>query len=276
MSNTSLGRLGVCSWSLRAGSPSELVDAVRSLGLRSIQLHLDPIRSWQWRPDEVASRLRVAGIRIASGMMGFAGEDYSTLETIKNTGGVRLDGHWAENLKHAEGNAIIAARYGISLVTFHAGFLPHDRKDAVRGVMIERLRMIADAFAARNIAVAFETGQESAETLLEVLHDLERPSVGVNFDPANMILYGMGDPIDALAKLAPRVKQIHIKDATPTTQPGTWGTEVRAGTGAVDWKKFFAVAKEKGIVCPCMIEREAGEERAADIAAARDVVLPLM
>lgn len=268
--------LGVCSWSLRCGGPAELVDRVRSLGLDAVQLHLDPVRSWQWRPDEVASRLRSARVRVVSGMMSFATEDYSTLETIRETGGVRPDAAWAESLKHAEGNAIMAQRFGIPLVTFHAGFLPHEAGDPVRGRMIERLRQIADVFAARGIRVAFETGQESAETLLDVLRELERPAVGVNFDPANMILYGMGDPIEALSKLAPRVAQIHVKDAVPTKTPGTWGEEVRVGAGAVDWKQFFAVVRDRGIRVNCMLEREAGDDRVGDIAAARDVVRPLM
>lgn len=268
--------LGVCSWSLRCQSPSELVDRITSLGLSAVQLHLDPVRSWEWRPDETASRLKVARIQIASGMMAFKGEDYTTLDTIKTTGGVRLDDTWAENVRAAEGNAIMAYRFGIKLVTFHAGFLPHDAGDPERSKMIERLRQIIDIFAAKQIDVAFETGQESADTLLDVLKDLDRPTVGVNFDPANMILYAMGDPIEALRKLSRHVKQIHIKDAVATTTPGTWGSEVRAGTGGVDWKKFFAAVRETGINCNYMIEREAGDDRPGDIAAARDLVRPLM
>lgn len=268
--------LGVCSWSLRCQSPSELVDRVSALGLDAVQLHLDPVRTWQWRPDETASRLKVARIAIASGMMSFKGEDYATLESIKATGGVRLDETWAENLRAAEGNAIMAYRFGIKLVTFHAGFLPHEKGDPERSKMIERLRQIIDIFAARQIDVAFETGQESAETLLEVLEELDRPTVGVNFDPANMILYAMGDPVAALRKLARHVRQIHVKDAVKTTSPGSWGSEVRVGTGGVDWKSFFSVVRGEGINCNFMIEREAGEERDADIAAARDLVRPFM
>jgi sugar phosphate isomerase/epimerase len=268
--------LGVCSWSLRASSPADLIEKVRETGCRSVQIHLDPIRGLRWRADDLGSRCRAAGISLISGMMTTKGEDYTTLETIKATGGIRPDATWSENLRAAEGNAIMAQRLGLPLVTFHAGFLPHEAGDPVRGRMIERLRQIADVFAARGVRVAFETGQESAETLLDVLRELERPAVGVNFDPANMILYGMGDPIEALAKLAPRVAQIHVKDAMPTKAPGTWGEEVRVGTGAVDWKQLFAVVRDRGLRVNCMIEREAGDDRVGDIAAARDVVRPLM
>lgn len=270
-----LHHLGVCSWSLRPSSPQDLAAKVSALGLRKVQLHLDPIREGVWRADETAGLLKHANVAISSGMMGTKGEDYSTLETIKLTGGVRPDEHWEANLRAAEGNAIFAARLGIPLVTFHAGFLPHDAGDPLRARMVDRLKQIAEVFAARNVRVAFETGQEDAETLLGVLKQLnaELPAkarVGVNFDPANMILYAMGDPIEALRKLAPHVRQIHIKDALPTKTPGTWGSEEVVGTGAVDWPRFFDAAR--GLNVDFMIEREAGEQREKDIASARELV----
>ena len=106
-----------------------------------------------------------------------------------------------------------------------------------------------------------------------MLAELDRPDhAGVNFDPANMILYGMGDPVEALRALLPHVLQVHVKDATPTAEPGTWGAEVPAGTGAVDWPAFFAVLSGAGRPIDLMIEREAGGTRVADIATARELV----
>jgi sugar phosphate isomerase/epimerase len=208
-----------------------------------------------------------------SGMMRTAGEDYSTLESICMTGGVRSDAHWQANLAAAHANAKLAGRLGMKLVTLHAGFLPDDRNDPLRMTMIDRLRKIADAFSARGVHVAFETGQETAGTLVDVLDELDRPTVGVNFDPANMILYGMGEPVMALERLSPWIKQIHIKDALPAQTPGTWGTETWAGDGAVNWPKFFTAVEA---LCPrvnLVIEREAREERIDDIRAARDLIL---
>src|SRR5262245_47799743 len=161
--------LGVCSWSLRPTGPEDLAEKVRACGLRAVQLALDPIRTRRWKEAETVVALRAAGVSILSGMMGMEGEDYSTLETIRATGGVRPDGAWTGNLVAAHANADLAKRIGLGLVTFHAGFLPHERGDRVRTMMIARLRQIAEAFAARGVAVAFETGQEEAETLLGVL-----------------------------------------------------------------------------------------------------------
>ncbi len=257
--------IGVCSWSLRAKTPAELVERVRASGADAVQLALSA--------SDVEDRaLAGAGIAIRSGMFSTHGEDYSTLESIRRTGGLRPDAHWKRNLAAAEAVAKTAGRLDLPLVSFHAGFLPEERGGRERATMIDRLRQVVDVFARHDIRTALETGQERAEVLLDVLAELDRPACGVNFDPANMILYGMGDPVDALARLAPRVLQIHVKDARATKVPGTWGEEVVAGTGEVDWPAFFAVVRRAKLDVDLMIEREAGEDRVGDIARARALV----
>lgn len=268
-----MGRLGVCSWSLQPTSPADLAAKVRECGLDAVQLALDPLRTGDWDEAETVRTLAGAGIAILSGMMTTEGEDYSTLDTIKATGGVRPDATWPANHAAAMANADLASRLGLSLVSLHAGFLPHDADDPERGEMLDRLAQLIEVFGARNIRVAFETGQESAQTLLGVLADLpsSTPPPGVNFDPANMILYNMGDPIAALRSLGSHVAQIHIKDALPTATPGTWGSEVCAGTGAVEWDTFFATCRETSLTCDLVIEREAGGSRIPDVRAAADL-----
>ncbi len=269
-------RLGVCSWSLKPSSPRELADKTRAAGLSAVQLALDPIREKRWgSPRAARLALDRAGIRILSGMMAMRGEDYSTLDAIKNTGGVRLDANWPANRLAAEENARIARALGIRFVTFHAGFISHDDSDPMRRVMLERLRVVIDIFAAHNIATAFETGQESADTLLPTLADLQRPHLGVNFDPANMLLYGMGDPVESARKLARRIRQVHIKDADPSPTPGKWGTEKPAGTGSVPWPAFFAVLRASNVHCNFIIEREGGDDRLGDVIRARALVQSL-
>lgn len=272
-----MNRIAVCSWSLLPSSVEDLLAKCRACGVRAVQLWLDPVRQWQWRPDEVGGRLRVWGVEIVSGMFGPKDEDYSTLETIKATGGLRPDATWSDNLKAADGDAIIASRLGTGLVTFHAGFLPHEAGDPERVKIIDRLRHVAEGFALRNVRVALETGQESAGTLAEVLGELNselslKARVGVNFDPANMILYGMGDPIESLRALMPHVVQVHIKDAVPAAKAGSWGEERRVGTGAVDWPAFFRVLREARYAGDYVIEREAGDDRVGDVAAARELI----
>jgi sugar phosphate isomerase/epimerase len=275
MLNAPPHRLGVCSWSLQPAGPDELVARVRDVGVSFIQLALDPIRTGAWSETHTLSRLRQAGIGVVSGMMGFVGEDYSTLDTIKKTGGVRADEHWPANLDAAKATARLADRLGLKLVTFHAGFIPHARGPE-RTKMLSRLRQVVDAFEDRGVRVAFETGQETSATLLEALDELDRPGVGVNFDPANMILYAMGDPVAALKDLAPRVVQLHIKDALPTRKPGTWGSEEAAGGGAVDFKALLKAVRESGLGVDLLIEREAGQKRIKDARKAVKLVKALL
>ena len=261
-------KLGVCSWSLEPKSVDELIERVSATGLSAIQLALDPLE--EWGLDATREALARAEISVLSGMMMMAGEDYTTLDTIRETGGVRADEHWPTNLAASERNAAAAAALGLDLVTFHAGFIPHE-SGALRDTMLVRLREVTDRFADHGVQIALETGQESAETLLEALAELDRPEVGVNFDPANMILYGMGDPIAAVDALAPRIAQVHLKDALPAESAGAWGTEVVFGTGAVQTDAFFARIAALDPAVDALIEREAGDQRVADIATARGV-----
>lgn len=265
--------LGVASWSLQPASPADLAYKVKECGLHAVQLGLDPIRldPSTWPLKETWKKIDGAGISVLSGMMAMRGEDYSSLESIRQTGGVRADEHWEANLEAARENAEIAHQFGLETVSFHAGFIPHSPRDPERQKMIDRILEIADVFGEQEINVALETGQETADTLRSVLDDLDHPMIGVNFDPANMILYGMGNPVEAIRDLALFIDQIHLKDALPSRNPndaGGWGTEVVLGTGAVSWHEFFKVIEDEGIECNFVIEREAGIHRVDDVKAA--------
>jgi L-ribulose-5-phosphate 3-epimerase len=273
MNNTPLTqRVAVCSWSLRPTSPQDLVAQLKATGLSRVQLALDPLRESPGIWGGTAALFRQHGITIVSGMFGCVGEDYTTLDSIRRTGGLTPDATWDQNWQNMQVTLRTARDLGVKLIAFHAGFLPHEESDPNCAKMRDRLARVADLFASGGIDLAFETGQETAGTLLECLEKLKRPNVGVNFDPANMILYDKGDPVEALGLLGPHVRGIHVKDARRTKVPGTWGEEVVVGTGEVDWKAFFATLarfKFPGSLC---IEREAGEQRAADIRSARDYI----
>ena len=263
--------VAVCSWSLRAQNPAELVERVRSTGARAVQLALTSIAENPSLWSETFARLADAGIEVASGMLETVGEDYSTLDAIRATGGVVPDATWPATRARAVEVARLAGAHKVRLVTFHAGFIPHER-GAQQDELFARLREIARVFADQGARIAFETGQESADTLAHALDLLGDDTIGVNFDPANMILYGMGDPVAAVARLAPRIAQVHVKDALPTATPGTWGSEVRVGTGAVDWERFLAALASIPATVRLAVEREAGDDRIGDIRAAMELL----
>ncbi len=265
-------RLGICSWSVRPQNPADLAERVQRAGFSAVQLALTPVVEEPAIWGQAIQQLQRAGVAVLSGMLATHGEDYSTLESIARTGGLRPTQHWQANLERARRVADFAGGAGIPLVTFHAGFIPHDAQDPERAVLLDRLRQVADVFARNRVRLGLETGQESAATLLDALRALAHPNVGVNFDPANMILYGMGDPVAALRALTPHVVQVHVKDAVPTAQPGTWGREVTAGTGAVDWPAFFQAVQALPQPVDLVVEREAGAAREGDAAVAAALV----
>ena len=265
-------RLAVCSWSLQPEGPEQLIQQLKTLGIPRVQIALDPIRTQPAVWGKFADLCAQNQIGVVSGMLATVGEDYSTMETIRLTGGVVPDGTWEENWENIQAVASLAKSMDIGLVTFHAGFLPHDERDPEFTKLLHRIRLVADVFAAQGIDLGFETGQETAAALLAFLEKLKRPNVGVNFDPANMILYDKGNPIEALRILAPWLKQCHLKDARKTRQPGTWGDEVPVGAGEVNWGEFFRVLEEVKFSGHCCIEREAGNQRLADIRTGREFV----
>jgi sugar phosphate isomerase/epimerase len=269
-------QLAVCSWSLQPEHARQLIDGIRAAGLCRVQCALDPWRAdpavWDRLPDLCAER----GIRIISGMLSTVGEDYSTLDSIRATGGLVPDHTWPENWRNIQANAGLAARLGLRLVTFHAGFLPHKPTDPQFHKLLSRVRQVADLFADQGIDLAMETGQETAENLRAFLQQLDRRNVGVNFDPANMILYDQGRPIDAMRVLGPWIRQCHVKDAVRTRVPGTWGNEVPVGTGEVDWLAFLRTLSELDFAGHLVIEREAGTQRLKDIQRARQYLETLV
>ena len=133
--------------------------------------------------------------------------------------------------------------------------------DADYDEVIAVTRDICDHCAANGQSLHLETGQETADGLLQFLGDVQRDNLFVNFDPANMILYGTGEPIEALKKIGAYVRSIHCKDARWADQPGeAWGQEVPLGEGQVDMEAYLKTLLEIGYEGPLTIEREIPQE----------------
>ena len=257
--------LAFCSWSTQPKCSNCLISNANEIGISRVQLHLNPIFESLDDWADAGQKLADAGITVVSGMFTPKGEDYSTPATIQKTGGVVPDEHWEANLEAFRNTAQVAKDLGLSQVSFHAGFIPEDDA-ALHDKLVGRLRELGDILKdTAGADLLLETGQETADSLDRFLAEVDRESIGVNFDPANMILYGMGDPILAAEKLAPRIRQAHIKDATAPPAPGEWGAEVAVGTGEVNWQAFFKTLDAGGFDGNLVIEREAGDDRIGDI-----------
>ncbi|HEY1684090.1 MAG TPA: sugar phosphate isomerase/epimerase family protein [Tepidisphaeraceae bacterium] len=249
--------IAVCSWSLRTTDPSAMIRATRELGLSHCQLALTPLVL----ADETSRQTQInlllsSGLTWTAGMISFPGEDYASIASIKRTGGFVPDADWPRRRQIAQDALAIAESLSIKKISTHIGFVPPSN-DEHYPIMIQRTREIAELWNTAGVDLLLETGQEEATELLQFLNDVPCRNIGVNFDPANMILYGAGDPFEAIAILAQRIGHVHIKDAIPSENRGIeWGREVPFGTGEVKPKKFLASLAAANYTGPLSIERE--------------------
>lgn len=253
--------ISVCTWSLKNDFES-LLKLREETGINNLHLALSPaIDSEQ---NDYLDKVKQQDWQISATMIGFAQEDYSTLETIKATGGIVPDDVWDENEKRVKKAIDLTAQLGVTYLSFHFGFLNAEDEQAFEK-LIQRTKGLADYANQKNVVLLMETGQETTEEMKTFLQAVGAENLAVNFDPANMILYNKGNPIEALADLAQWVKHVHIKDALKTQTPGTWGQEVPWAQGQVNRDEFLETLKKTGYDGSISIEREAGNSRFEDI-----------
>jgi L-ribulose-5-phosphate 3-epimerase len=260
--------IGVCSWSLQVKSVPELRRLTDRLGLNVVQIACgDPHHAAWEEGDRLPEVARAAGFDLTGAMLGFPGEDYTTPDTIRRTGGFGNPATRAERLERFAWALDRTRALGLTDLMLHAGFLP-EPGDPDRKPFLDTLTKVSDLARARGITIAFETGQETADLLRRTLDDLKCPNLKVNFDPANVLLYDMGDPLRAVEILGPDIRSVHVKDANRPTTPGAWGQEMPLGQGQVNIPAFVRTLKKVGYRGPLCIEREVGdqESRLRDIA----------
>ena len=215
------------------------------------------------------SALEQAQFPIATVFAAYNGENYADIPTVQRTVGFIPRDTREEREQRTYQVIDFAAAIGVGSFACHIGFVPEDTTHPDYIDVREMVRRVAHHAATNKQTFALETGQEPAHVLQHFLKDVDRPNVGINFDPANMILYGTGDPIEALTVLGPQVVSVHMKDGDwpNPSQPGALGVERPLGQGAVRIPRFVAKLKEIGFRGPLNIEREAENqtERIADI-----------
>jgi sugar phosphate isomerase/epimerase len=240
------------------------IEVVHELGVPTIQLHA-PAK--ETRTEQRAKRflevLDKFGIQITVVFGGFEGESYADIPTVARTVGLVPPATRAARLQEMKEIADFARVLGVPAVGLHVGFVPHDTRDPLHRDVVAVTRELCDYCRGNGQNLHLETGQETADTLLEFLGEVDRDNLFVNFDPANMILYGCGEPIEALRKVGRYVRSVHCKDATWAARPGEeWGREVPLGEGDVGMEKFLRTLGDLGYAGPLTIEREIPQEPA--------------
>lgn len=235
--------------------PLRALQAVKSLGLDMVQVSKLPDRFYS--PEgarEFSALLRATGIRADSVVAVFAGESYADRDTVVRTVGFRPLHLVKERLEYLRKCVDFAAAIDAGIVTFHMGFLPEDPKDAAYHAMLEAVADIAGYAMKRNVTISLETGQETGQQLAAFLDRIAVARVGINFDPANLIIYGVDSPSRALQHFASRVTSVHVKDALLPETPGAMGREVRPGEGRAQLVECLRVLRGSGFSGALIIE----------------------
>ncbi len=248
--------LGVFA-SIDAGLGVKL-EVAQALEVPTIQLHAPETATRT--PDHARrflDKLQSLGIRLTAVFGGFAGESYADIPTVTRTVGLVPAATREERTREMKEIADFARLLGCDVVALHLGFVPHDKNDPLYGEVLTVTRDICDHCKTQKQALHLETGQEPADALLQFIGDVDRDNLFINFDPANMILYGSGEPIEALEKVGRYVRSVHCKDAKWAARPGQeWGSEVALGQGDVGMERFLRTLDKIGYRGPLTIERE--------------------
>jgi sugar phosphate isomerase/epimerase len=248
--------------------PGAAMAKVHELSLPTCQVFAD-----DFAPEQVG-RLRQAldkhGIEATSLVVGGPGKEVYDFYQGPLTIGLVPRETRAARIAHIRNASDFAKQCGIPAVQTHCGFIPENPNDPVYKDTVTAMREVA-AYCKRNGQnFRYETGQETPITLVRAINDVGLDNQGVNFDLANLILYGKANPVDAIEVLAPYVQGIHAKDGLWPTNPKDLGEEVPIGTGKVDFPRIIARLKERDYRGAVTIEREiSGPRQMEDVRAAK-------
>ena len=236
-------------------------------GLQSCQLC---IWNQDTYTDEKAAEINAAveetGFIISTLWAGWSGPKEWNFSYGPSTLGLVPEAYRMTRLMELRNAADFAVKIHVDKVATHVGFLPENPDDPLFAGTVGALRNLCTYMEARGLYFLFETGQETPVTLRRVIEDVGTGNLGINLDPANLILYGKGNPVDALDVFGEYVCDIHAKDGKYPTNGHDLGEETIVGAGKVNFPKFVETLKSIGYNGTMIIEREIwGEQQIKDI-----------
>jgi L-ribulose-5-phosphate 3-epimerase len=248
--------IGVMFWAGR--DPLQTIREVKALGVRAGQLGVPGDLPLEGAAQAWKAALDQENFTVVTVFCSYIGESYADIRTVQDTVGFIPPTTRQEREQRTKEVSDFAAVLSVKSIACHIGFVPENRTDPAYLDVLHMVRRICDHAARNGQTFALETGQEPAEILLTFLRDVERKNIGINFDPANMIMYGTGDPIQALGVLAPHVISVHCKDGVwpPRDVAGALGSERPLGAGEVGMQQFIDKLKQIGYTGVLNIERE--------------------
>ncbi len=184
--------------------------------------------------------------------------------------GINSKKYGKERIKYIKSAADFIKGLGINDILIHAGFVSNNPFSKEYKYMVKCLKNFATYCKKIQVNVLLETGGESPVSLLRLIEDVGTGNIYVNLDTANLIMYGYGNPVDAVVTLGKYIKSMHAKDGMPPISPKKLGVETTIGEGYVDFKKVFKGLIEVGFSGPIIIEREiSGDDMLLEIVKAK-------
>lgn len=272
MSDLKPHELGVIFWASSSKPAVEQIRHLKSLGIRCAQMGIAGDFNVEGQIPEWRNACESEYFTLLTVTAAYIGEDYADIPTVERTVGFIPPATRAEREARTMELVDFGAALGIPTFMCHIGFVPEDTAHENYKPVQEMVQRVCDRCASYEMTFHLETGQEPAHTLLHFLHDTGRANLKINFDPANMILYGTGDPIEAMEVLKDHIRTVHCKDGDwpDKAKPGSLGSERPLGSGSVGIPRFVAKLKEIGYTGPLVIEREgtSPEQWSSDVTAA--------
>jgi L-ribulose-5-phosphate 3-epimerase len=247
--------------------PEHALQKVREMGFSTCQISTG---RGALLDDASAEKLHAAaakyGVTITTIWAGLPGRHVWNFLEGPTTIGLVPEATRAERLAVLKRSAGFAQKVGVSSITTHVGFIPENPTDPDYPPVVEALREIASHCAGLGLGFWFETGQETPITLLRTIQDMGADNLGINLDPANLLMYGKANPVDALDIFGQYVRGVHAKDGEYPTNGRELGVEKPLGAGRVNFPLLLARLKALGFDGALTIEREiSGPQQIADI-----------
>jgi L-ribulose-5-phosphate 3-epimerase len=255
--------------------PGAAMAKVRDLGLPSCQVYVDDFDPRGAAPLRQA--LDQNKIEATSLVVGGPGREVWDFYQGPLTIGLVPRETRAARIAHIKKASDFAKQCGIPAVQTHAGFIPENPNDPLYKEAVAAMHEVAEYCKRNGQNFRYETGQETPITLVRAILDVGLDNQGVNFDLANLILYGKANPVDAIETLAPYIQGIHAKDGLFPTNPRQLGEEVPIGKGKVDFPLLIARLKQLQYGGAVTIEREiSGPRQMEDIRASKEYLEALI
>ena len=236
-------------------------------GFRHCQLvSWDPQYWTKENGEEVKAFTQEYGIEITAFWCGWEGPRFWNFTEGPETLGIVPVAYRAQRVQNLLDGAAYARLLGIRDVVTHMGFIPENMTDPAWPGTVAAIKAVARDLKRFGQNLLFETGQETPVVLLRVIEAVNTGNLYINLDPANLILYGKANPVDALDVIGDYVRGVHAKDGFYPANGRELGKEVKVGAGKVNFPLFLRTLKAHGYDGSLTIEREIeGEEQIRDI-----------